>query len=169
MGKWGTGKEEKKCNKCAKVFLARKDRPGLFCSKSCAASCRKQISFKIEKNCEVCLKLFIVKRYRVNTALYCSVDCRRKRMPKKDSHPNWKGGISRTWLSKRIIKNLIKEKGECEMCKSTKNLQGHHIIPYSINKDLQEDPNNIQILCRLCHAAKHPSLANFILKGDYHE
>lgn len=169
MGKWGTGKEERKCNKCGKEFLARKDRPGLYCSKSCASSCKKQKNFRIEKNCEVCLKAFIVKRYRINTALYCSSECRRMRMPKKENHPNWKGGISRTWLSKKIIKDLIEERKECNMCKSTKYLQGHHIIPCSVNKDLQENPSNIEILCRSCHAKKHPLLTNFILKGNYHE
>lgn len=70
---------------------------------------------------------------------------------------------------KKIIKKLIKEKGICDMCKSDKYLQGHHIVPYSSNKDLQEDPNNIQVLCRSCHATKHPLMANFIMKGDHHE
>lgn len=169
MGKWGTGKVEKECLKCNKVFLGRKDRLGKFCSKSCGSSFKPKRYLRIWKKCQVCFLEFEVKKYREKTALYCSSLCRQKRMPKKENHPNWKGGIARTWKSKNIIKRLVQQKGKCEMCRSVKFLQGHHVIPYSEDKNLIEDENNIQILCINCHALQHPKISSFILKGDCHE
>src|SRR5271163_1226549 len=110
MGEWGSGKVKRTCRYCNKEFEARHDRPGIYCSRSCGSSGKPKINLRIGKRCAVCNEEFIIKRYRQESALYCSVECRRKRMPKKESHPNWKGGIARTWLSKKIIKQLIKDK-----------------------------------------------------------
>lgn len=169
MGKWGTGKILRICKQCDKKFHSRHDRLGYFCSKSCAGKNKPKKYLRVIKICDVCLKDFEVKKYRENSALYCSNECRRKRMPSKENHVNWKGGIVRTWESKVLIKRLIKLRKECENCHSKKYLQGHHVIPYSKNKELQSCENNIQILCRLCHAKKHPEISNFILKGIIYE
>lgn len=160
----------KVCLKCSVGFKARKDRPGLYCSRSCAGKDKNQISHKLNKLCEVCNKEFIVKRYRKDSALYCSNECRRKRMPKAAEHPMWKGGISeRKYSSRKVIRNLKKCIAECQKCGSTNRLQGHHIIKHSENKDLANDQNNILILCISCHANEHPEIKNFILKGEVHE
>lgn len=169
MGKWGTGKQLRTCNKCKIEFYARVDRKGLYCSRSCSAKSHERINHRANKNCLVCKKLFSIKRYRIETALYCSIRCRRLSMPKKENHHNWKGGISRTWHSKTIIKNLIKEMGRCEICSETNNLQGHHVVPYSENKNLRDDIKNIKILCIVCHSKQHPHLTKFILRGYSYE
>lgn len=169
MGKWGTGKILKNCEHCKIQFYARHDRLGKYCSKSCSSSHTPKRYLRVKKNCKVCGVEYEIKRYRINTSLYCSIQCRKKQMPSKEKHPNWKGGISnRTYESKKIIKKLILEVGKCEECGVLENLQGHHKIPYSENKELREDINNIQVLCVLCHSNKHPMHSNFILKGIYH-
>src|SRR5574343_1637946 len=94
MGKHGTGKILKICLKCNKEFYARVDRIGKFCSKSCSSASKPKRYLRQEKICAICNKSFIVKRYRLETALYCSTECRRKNMPSKENHINWKGGIS---------------------------------------------------------------------------
>lgn len=169
MGKWGTGKVLKKCIQCEKEFLARQDRLGKFCSRSCGSKNKPKRYLRIKKKCMVCLKEFEVKRYRIYSALYCSYECRRKMMPKKENHVNWKGGKGRTWNSKSLIKKLIMIKGKCDLCGCVDNLQGHHVIPYSKDKDLQECKDNIRVLCIKCHSNQHPGMEAFILKGKYHE
>jgi len=169
MRKRGTGKISKKCKHCNLEFLARHDRVGLFCSRSCASSCKPKQYFRVNKNCEICSKEFTIKRYRQKSALFCSVECRRAKMPKGESHHFWKGGVARSWSSRQLIKSLIIERGKCEECFSAINLQGHHVIAYSKNKMLQCDVNNIKVLCIRCHARKHPLIENFILKGINNE
>ena len=168
MGKWGTGKLLRKCERCDKEFYSRRDRLGKYCSKSCVSK-KPGKSFKLKMICSVCSNEFTVKRYRKYSALYCSVECRRKRMPSKENHPRWKGGINRTWESKVLIKKLIKMRNKCELCGSIEKLQGHHIVPYSVDESLRSCENNIQILCIKCHANKHPDIEKFILKGIINE
>lgn len=165
----GSGILKKTCRVCFNQFNARHDRPGLYCSRSCASKNKIQISYKIIKSCLICNKSFQIRRYRKSTAFFCSKECKRQNMPKGKNHVNWRGGIGRSWKSKVLIKKLIKIRRACEICNLDKMLQGHHIIPVSVNKDLECDVNNIQILCKLCHAKQHPALAKFILKGAIYE
>lgn len=170
MGKHGTGKVLKACMKCQKEFYARVDKPGLFCSKSCAGMCKIQKTNKIKKICLICLTEFIVKGYRKDTAKYCSSDCRRKNMPSGKRHVDWKGGISeRPYKVRKKIKKLIALKNFCNECGKKEVLQGHHIKPYSEFPELGCDDENIVVLCCYCHALKHPDIKDFILKGVNNE
>lgn len=163
MGKHGTGKVLKICLNCSKEFYARKDRIGRFCSKSCCSSFLPKRFLRVKKNCEVCKKEFEIKKYRINTALYCSSECRRTRMPKKENHPSWKGGISeRPYKVRKIIEQIKVVINKCQKCESKDNLQGHHIVPFAERPDLGCDKNNILILCSLCHSKEHPDIENFI-------
>jgi 5-methylcytosine-specific restriction endonuclease McrA len=85
------------------------------------------------------------------------------------NHPKWNGGSStRTYASRKAISQMIAERGKCEDCNSVEDLQGHHIKSHSAAPALRADPTNIQVLCRVCHASKHPRLAAFILAGGKH-
>ena len=85
------------------------------------------------------------------------------------NHPKWNGGSSeRTYKSRRVIADVIKERGKCEECGVTNDLQGHHIKSHSQHPVERTNPNNIQVLCRICHSTKHPKLAQFILSGMVH-
>ncbi len=43
------------------------------------------------------------------------------------------------------------EMHDCAWCKSTVNLNRHHIVPQSVNRLLRDEPTNIVVLCRTCH------------------
>lgn len=164
MGKHGTGKIQKVCLYCKKDFLCRHDRPGKFCGKSCSIKSRPKKNFKIKINCEYCKKDFFVRQYRKKNARFCSRKCLsiiRGYEMRKENHPKWKGGITkRSHSSRKKIKEIKQEKGKCEKCNSTDNLEGHHIYGF------EKDENSLQILCSECHAKEHPKIANFI-KGKY--
>jgi hypothetical protein len=144
MGRHGTGKIEKNCEVCHKSFSGRIDRPSRFCSKTCSSSAKPRLFLRIKKNCLVCGNEFEVKKYRKETALYCSNECRRKRMPFKDSHINWKGGVSeRPYKVRKKIKQLVELHGRCSDCNGNDNLQGHHIQSYSDFPELGCNDDNI--------------------------
>lgn len=83
-----------------------------------------------------------------------------------ENHPKWNNGSSkRTYASRKTIAQIIKERGACEECGTSADLQGHHIKAHSTAPMLRADPANIQVLCRICHSNKHPKLKAFILAG----
>ena len=168
MGKHGTGLIERICQRCSKEFLARHDRLGLYCSRSCNSK-RPGKKLWIEKICVICKNKYEVKRYRNDITKCCSKDCLRVftgLSVKGNKHPKWNGGISeRPYWTRKAIKELRKEIKECQKCGSSEKLQGHHILSYSNHPELANDKENIIILCVQCHAKEHPKLANLILKG----
>ncbi len=86
--------------------------------------------------------------------------------PKKEHHYKWKGGTSeRVFAVRKIIKNIVKERGVCEECGSIEELQGHHKNAHSTHESDRANPDNIQVLCKVCHSVKHPKLTMFILSG----
>lgn len=86
-----------------------------------------------------------------------------------ENHHNWKGGnSSRTFASRKAIRQKIKASGKCEICNSTDNLQGHHIEPYSKNPEKRDLIENILCVCAKCHSNFHPELKNMIMH-KYHD
>jgi len=68
---------------------------------------------------------------------------------KGNKHNRWKGG---TLSYYRAISRAIKDKNECELCGSKRFLDIHH-------KDgnwKNNNPKNIQIVCRSCHNTIEP-------------
>jgi endogenous inhibitor of DNA gyrase (YacG/DUF329 family) len=165
MAKKGTGKKENKCKICGNKFLARCDRPGIFCSIQCQRKGRsKRIKNFIEFKCKECQTDVCRRLGAGGTFTYCSIKCMsisRGRGMSSSFHPKWRGGISqRSYLSRKLIQLKKNQIGKCEMCGSTHHLQGHHPSGYS------EDPLFIQILCYECHAKQHTGLEKFI-RRDY--
>jgi HNH endonuclease len=161
------------CNKEFIIFKAHYRGGSNACSKECSAKIRprKQKTF-VNCTCKECNKQFQVKKYRENSALYCSKQClanARGRKMAGENHPLWNGGSSkRSYSSRKTINQIIKEKQCCEECGSKNSLQGHHIKSHSSHLPGRADPNNIQVLCVFCHAKKHPNLSKFILAGHAH-
>jgi 5-methylcytosine-specific restriction endonuclease McrA len=114
--------------------------------------------------CKLCDLPFTRTKHRAGKMDYCSRACAREgAAPRGPAHPNWKGGISeRSHRSKAAIRARIREIGRCERCGSTENLHGHHRSAYASDPAGREDPSNIEILCAVCHAIRHPSLRNMI-------
>lgn len=50
-----------------------------------------------------------------------------------------------------IRKHHIDSQPHCQACGNYKNLEVHHIIPVSIDKNKELDPKNLITLCKTCH------------------
>ena len=177
MGKWGSGKVSKTCEGCGSIFTLfrahlRNGKGGKFCSRKCSDAHRKRkpgIFFSY--SCKECEKKFQNRKGRGGTGEYCSIQCMaisRGRKMRGEKHPFWKGGVSERPHSVRlVIQKVIRQKNCCEKCGETTNLQGHHIVPYSENPLLRDDPNNIEVVCSSCHAKEHPQLAGMIARPRF--
>ena len=53
-----------------------------------------------------------------------------------------------------IMKRIVEEAGECELCGSRRGLEAHHIIPKVCGGDESED--NLICVCRKCHSLLTP-------------
>lgn len=77
-----------------------------------------------------------------------------------DSHPNWKGGITKenTRLRKlKIYKDwrqevFMRDNFRCQHCGSKKHLTAHHIIPFALYVEGRYDVHNGITLCEYCHS-----------------
>lgn len=92
-----------------------------------------------------------------------------KRSPRGKDHHWWKGGVAdKNELARRTLEYKIwrekvfsRDKWTCQHCghrnKSgvRKNLNAHHIKPFSKNKKLRTDINNGITLCEDCHKITH--------------
>ncbi len=58
-------------------------------------------------------------------------------------------GRSPMWPAFR--KAFMKDNPSCAACNSMKRLQVHHIVPVSLNKDLELETFNCITLCHRCH------------------
>lgn len=97
--------------------------------------------------------------------------------PSGKRHWNWKGGV--TDISHRIRESseykqwrksvFIKDKYTCQHCgKTGRNLNAHHIKPFSLYPDMRFDVNNGTTLCRECHIKIHKTEREWN-KSKHHE
>ena len=112
----------------------------------------------IKNYCQYCGKL-IIRRYNLKkhsfegkknymSRKYCDRMCMRKAFTKTGYSIQCWGS---THATARNINILILKKSECELCGKSGRLDVHH-------KDFDEqnnDPENLQVLCRSCHMKIH--------------
>lgn len=85
--------------------------------------------------------------------------CQKNSFP-DEKNPRWKGGRSAGYILK-LCKN-IKAKDKCRICKTKQNLFYHHKDGNRMNNK----PENIQIICKPCHATLHTRIKNILnVKG----
>lgn len=167
-------KVSKVCQYCGIPYTTFKawDRGSKYCSRECTHAGRRGVRPKTWartfKACEECGNQFQVRRYRKETAKFCSYGClaaNRGRRMRGVLHPNWKGGISeRTFQSRQIISILRRKSDTCARCnKQSRQLQGHHVVPVSMYPELEAFEDNIVLLCPDCHAGQHPKWKNMIV------
>lgn len=114
----------------------------------------------VPKKCAYCGKIMERKRFPKNNRLedvaiynkrkYCDRMCMRKaflNIGENKGSGNW----SSTHGTARGINNLILHKTECEICGKQGKLDVHHKDENSNNND----PDNLQVLCRSCHMKIH--------------
>lgn len=98
----------------------------------------------------------------------------------KDSHPNWKGGISPErqilyatpeWM-KLAIEVWSRDNNECQKCKrkhkkSERAFHIHHIIPFKV-KEHRMELDNMVLLCHKCHMWVHSkkNINKIFIKND---
>jgi 5-methylcytosine-specific restriction endonuclease McrA len=159
------------CPVCHKDFI----RPNAHIrgkTNCCSLTCSQRIRNRRPKTintytCQHCGQEFKNRVGAGGKNLFCSRKCQanRKNIRRGPNHPNWKGGISkRPHASRKAVQDRLMVVKQCQRCGSDKHLQGHHIKPYAKNPELAGDPNNIEVLCSVCHAAEHPELASMITR-----
>ena len=96
---------------------------------------------KVRRKCKTCGEWKKLTPSRAKTFKFCSNECRLNQ-PRPVS-----------WYKKRCdieMSKLVREKGHCERCGSTENLQHHHIVGRR-NLTLRYDIINGLCLCYRCH------------------
>jgi hypothetical protein len=174
-------KVECECNYCHKKFYIfrawlRNGKGGKYCCnehKWLARRGKRPSNYsKIQKICEECGKEYIVKKYREETAKFCSYQCmadNRGRRMRGENHPFWKGGITdKPWKEKRWVK-LVKKRDnyKCQICGSNKDIQAHHIKPYKDYPELRYDINNGITVCIDCHVIISPINLHGLINGGH--
>jgi len=140
------------------------------CSRLCSAKLKPKKQQTIYTySCKECNKSFTKRKGAGGTHEFCSIKCStiaRGKLMRGPNHPKWNNGSStRSYSVRKLITDIISQRGQCELCSSTTNLQGHHINSHSKYIPDRANPDNIQVLCVACHAKQHPNLAKFILSG----
>ncbi len=75
---------------------------------------------------------------------------------REDNHWNWQGGKprkrdgqSQQWSVK------VRKVGECLLCRSTENLEAHHLESHAVRQDIRWEVSNGVCLCNKCHINFH--------------
>jgi len=166
------GKIPRICKNCGSGFTVEPNqllyKKCIYCSIKCSAEGRKRFNPIVLSNyiCEECKKPFSRRKTGKQKYRFCSTRCfiaMRSREWVGEKHPGWKGEkTARTRESYLICRKSVRRIGKCEKCGSTENLHAHHILPYSEYPEFGADPNNIEVLCAVCHAKEHPQFAHII-------
>lgn len=138
----------------------------LCCSRKCSNVFRpKQRPTVLRAKCKQCGCSFQRSKHRAGKMEYCSRQCARHgAAPRGENHPNWRGGISgRSHRTRSVIRDIVRQKGQCENCGAIHHLHGHHKMPHSSHPELRDEPSNIKVLCSQCHASEHPEIAGMIV------
>lgn len=166
-----SGQAEYTCKHCENVFTSckshQKSNRRQFCNREC-----QRAYYATFCTCEQCHKEFRTKRFKENTARFCSIACKSQwqseNMCGEDS-PSWKGGYKRyygpNWYRQRN-RARKRDKYKCQHCgvhekKLSRQLDVHHLRSFrefgyipgenDFFKLANALPNLIS-LCPSCHA-----------------
>ena len=174
------------CDACGMIYHRSPATLGRFCSHRCHASVSPPppklprlvttdgsappAQARGMRRCERCGSMFELIASTFAVRKFCSRTCAAKavgEMKRGDRHPNWRGGSQANLRGTRssFTTRQVKLDSVCKDCGTTTDLHAHHIQRVADRKDLAFDPGNIEILCRVCHAGKHPECGHLILKA----
>ena len=136
-----TWAKTKKCFGCNDTIPKRV--PHNYCSTEC-----KMKHKRIERTCKKCSSVFFVRKSALSgktnaSGNFCSRNCYNNYLCKDEKVT----GRGSRW--KQIRLETIKKSPFCAVCGTNKNLQVHHIIPYRITKN--NDQENLIPLCTRHH------------------
>ena len=105
------------------------------------------------------------KKHRTVGRIFCSISCSSKTNNSKENHPNWKGGITpnheliRKSKEYKKWRNFVfyRDEYKCSRCSKHcgKDINAHHIKPFSTHPDLRFYTSNGITLCVACHKYVH--------------
>jgi len=164
------------CQHCGIIFYANKSMiangRGKYCSHKCAGL---SVSTKIMVECKVCGKQYYARPDKLSKGEQkcCSLKCRNVLLT-GSNNPAWKGGITPKIRLLRKNKDMQNWRTEvfrrdgytCVKCGEKKNLNAHHIIPFSCDESLRFELSNGITLCEKCHKLEHKRLKK-IRKDNY--
>lgn len=85
----------------------------------------------------------------------------------KDALDSWLEGTATVFdrTDRRVLKwrREVLKAGKCAKCGSTKNLQAHHILHWSMYPKGRDDVSNGMCLCDECHAKEHEGEISYSL------
>lgn len=159
-----------KCEQCGKIY---KTKPYMehkskhhFCSMKCYGLWQQihKKGFMSQKKkvvCKTCNKIFEKSPSAIKKNNFCSMDCFRKWQKLSGlwagkNNSQWRGGHSqyrgKNWRAQKQ-EVLKRDKFQCQICGSKKNLIVHHKIPYHLCKTYKEANKliNLITLCKRCH------------------
>ena len=141
------------CLTCGKDFLAARGEVNRGYGNYCSRSCARWKGGPILRICQTCGKDFLAEKRVIKRGWgrFCSPGCSAKSQM-GEANPNWKGGITPLQIKTRnavyrAIKNGKLVPGPCELCGSTRFVDGHH--------DDYAKPLDVRWLCRSCHKKEH--------------
>lgn len=74
----------------------------------------------------------------------------------KRNKPIKKVSKKKVKVSKETYQKVYeRDKGICQLCGSSQNIEAHHIRYRSERKDLIDEPTNLIFLCKKCHILVH--------------
>jgi len=68
-----------------------------------------------------------------------------------DPNPTVFGVLHNDYKWRKVRNKWIKDHPYCALCKDTKKLEAHHVIPWHQSAVLRYDSSNLITLCRHCH------------------
>lgn len=155
---------EKTCPTCGKTFVIMKSKSEKFIH--CSIECKPITT----KKCIVCGCEFKLKKSHSIKRQCCSKKCQNifARTKTGNKNNNWKGGIHpENMIGRTTVKYnewrisvFLRDERACKKCGSKKEIQAHHIKPWSQFKNLRYDINNGITLCKKCHSKVHQKNGN---------
>ena len=154
------------CNVCDKKYHVPKYRKNS--SKYCSRYCMNHGQYKsITKICKNCNKQFKVSNSRVHTK-YCSFLCShngKHNLVTKRKQSKRASLVSRGASTSRTIRKFVFDNKPkiCEICNYDEHdfcLDIHHIDENPLNNDI----NNLAVLCVMCHRKLHKGIIDYANK-----
>lgn len=153
----------RQCLHCGKQFQAMQAEVnrggGRFCSKACgtkAAHDRHAYGRpKVWLSCKECGTVFLVTASRaLKGRAFCGLSC----AASGSNNARWKGDQAGAQAGRLRAEKMYRKIGPCVRCGSERS-ERHHKDGNTLNND----PSNIEIVCRRCHMEEDGRLSQFAL------
>jgi len=147
------------CDFCGEEFTVKQvkigDRENHFCSDDCRLGFLKRNMF--QATCYTCGKeLDVPNRFKDTTDwFYCSSECKHGSGTSRGRVIEHRVGGRGAEANKWRLSVLKRDGCSCRICKSSKNLHVHHIVPWGEDEAKRYDLDNGIVYCRSCHKKIH--------------